>query len=764
MKDPFGRAILCACRTALVVLLVALTAPAAAQEPAVTVVRGEVRDQGNGAPLPGALVEIHPEAGQPRTALADSEGGYRLVGIPPGRGLLRARHLGHTIVEIEVVVADGQEMVLDIALPLHPVPLAPVTVAAERGTAGVPGDSSSAGTTQLGIAGTRALETTPGLAELGIADAVRGVPGTDPGAPGGILYVRGAPADLKLVYLDGAPVYAPFPLGGLMEPFAPGLLSRADIYLGGAPARYDGGLSYVMDLRTRAAPGSGIHLDAAADLLTVRASAEAGIGDRVGAIAATRGVHSGASSGSFGLALPYDYRESFVRGDVRLGSSATLSVTGFDNRESVYLGEGTSADSVIQWGNRTGSARFTGVFGRTGVEVTAARGDYAASLPFAGTRPVVADAGARRERLSADLVHRGTVRLRYGMSLDRQFYRATATRVGENPEETGGEATDIEGWGSVLGAYIEATGPVGPRVRVRGGARADRFSTSGDIAIAPRVAATWYVNDRVELSMAAGRYHQFLRPPDEVLLAGSDVTPRGSIPLSVARATHFTVALDQDLGGNTHLGIEGFYKDFSDVPGDLGVEANASGVDFWVRRSGTSLTGWIGYSLAWVWSDTATVEAGRASFRGRHVLSSGLELAIRERTHFVVGFTYGAGLPYSEIPLAMGNNSDLASVGEVDSQFQKMGLAVNTASRGGTETAPLLYSPDEPFLRLDVSVSSVWSPDLAGRKTRIEPYLKLLNGLARRDALFYFVSGNGDGPRAIGALPILPIAGVNVRF
>ena len=62
---------------------------------------------------------------------------------------------------------------------------------------------------------------------------------------------RGAAADLKLVLLDGAPVYAPFHLNGLLDAFTDGVLEDASLYIGGTPARYDGGLSYVLDLDVR---------------------------------------------------------------------------------------------------------------------------------------------------------------------------------------------------------------------------------------------------------------------------------------------------------------------------------------------------------------------------------------------------------------------------------------------------------------------------------------------------------------------------------
>jgi len=279
------------------------------------------------------------------------------------------------------------------------------------------------------------------------------------------------------------------------------------------------------------------------------------------------------------------------------------------------------------------------------------------------------------------------------------------------------------------------------------------------VTFAPRVAATWLITERAAMTFAAGSYHQFLRPPDEVLLSEPLRAAVGTVPLSVARASHLTVSLDQDLGEETRLGIEGFFKDFSNIPGTEAMEANASGVDFWVRRSGEALTGWLGYSLAWVWSDSG--EENQAEFAGRHLLSAGLGAPLGDRTRIDLRFAYGAGLPYSGIPLS---TEQFATVGSVENSFERDTPSLMAAQRGGTETAPLLYTPDKAFLRLDAAIAQRWNPRWQGRTIQVEPYIKLLNGLGRRDALFYFVGGGDEDPRAIGNLPVIPVAGISFDF
>jgi hypothetical protein len=137
-------------------------------------------------------------------------------------------------------------------------------------------------------------------------------------------------------------------------------------------------------------------------------------------------------------------------------------------------------------------------------------------------------------------------------------------------------------------------------------------------------------------------------------------------------------------------------------------------------------------------------------------------VSIRDRTRIDLKFAYGAGLPYSGIPLSPDRTRSV--VGDVENGFIVSTSSLTSAERGGTETAPLLYSPDRPFIRLDASISQRWNPRWGGRELRIEPYLKVLNGLGRRDALFYFVNERDTDPQAIGALPILPVAGITFDF
>jgi hypothetical protein len=714
-------------------------------------VRGQVRSESTGALIPGASVEVLDSWPQ-RASASDSAGRYHLAAVPAGRRTIRARRVGYAALEMEVVIPPGREVELDIALRMMPIVLAPVRVDALRRAAGA--DTLAAPEAELRLAGARAIQGSPGLAELGLTDAVQGHPGQEPPDPGDVLFIRGTSADLKLVYLDGAPVYAPFPLGGLLEPFTPDLLASADLYLGGAPARYDGGLSYILDLRTRGARSGRFHSSGAMDLLGARMMAEVPLGSRAGLLVSGRGVHDAGTGWVSGEALPYGYREGLARGDVDFGALGALSVTAFANGERVWLDSTGVSSRAIQWGNTSASARYAAALRETSLEITAATGDFQARLPMGSGVPRVAEGSSRRTRVAADLVSRlEGVTLRYGAAFEEQWQeyrtRSDAAEADWAPVGRAGEAMEA-------GVYLDAGMQLGARVHLRGGLRADHFSLQDEVLLAPRLSATWMITDRAALTLAGGRYHQYLRPPETSLFNGEDRPPLLPVaPLALARSSHVSLGLDQDLGDGVRLGLEGFYKEFEGLPGGESSDASASGMDLWVRRGTGRWQGWLGYSLAWTWSLADATSESR--FAGRHLLSSGVSAPLGERGRLDFGLVYGAGLPYSAVPFTADLPEPLMTPVPAYEPVRQ-GESVNAG------TAPLLPSPSRPYLRVDLAASRTWAPRWGGSLVEFTPYVRLLNTLGQRDALFYRAPADGGDFRPVVVLPIVPVVGMEWRF
>lgn len=726
------------------------------------VITGTVRDAEDGAssPLPYALVEVPGSAG----VLADSAGHYTLRDVRAGRRLVRVIHVGYAPLEVEVLVPSGGRVVVDVGLERKPIPMPAVVVRVEPVQVSNP--RPPVPETELAVVAVRALEATTGMAEAGIGEAARSLAGSDPPDPTDVLFMRGSTADLKLLLLDGAPVYAPFHMAGLIQAFDPSALGAASLYLGGAPARYDGGLSYILDLETRTPRSDGVHGSAAVDLVSARGSVDGSLGSRAGFLAAARGLHGFHERVLAEGRSPYGYADALARVHVDLGEGHRLRGTAFWNDESVFLdlpsGGGGGAVNVTDaedasWGNRAGSLTYSGRMGETAAEFTAAWSRYRARLPLSGSTPMFARGDSRRDRLTGDFsrpLGRGI--LRFGGNVDRLDLRYAATSL--DPSQVREVRTHAQG--SVVGAYVEGDWPLAPSVRGRGGLRVDRFSTTGGgLRLSPRLDLTWLLTEDAALTLAAGSYHQYGGAPSQEVgdvltsVTGGGTAMPGLLP--VASASHLLVSLDQRLDRGIKLDLEGFVKRFAGLSDTAGEDRlNASGLDLRVLKEADRLTGWLGYSLTWFWQPDGD-GGGTSDFTGQHLLSAGLMGRVSDRVGFDLRLGFGDGLPYTAVPIGESlANEALPGRG----QFEQV-----TNVDSGAGLAPV--APDDAFFRVDAELFGVLEPEFTGRRTRLRPYLRLLNALDRRDALFYyFEPWREDAVRPLAELSIVPVAGIEWTF
>ena len=710
---------------------------------------GQVRSERDGTPLRDAVVEVVVASREQITAVTDSMGVYVLHGVPPGRRLLRATHIDHAANEAEMLVVVGERHILDFELEFRPFRLSAVTARGlrELGGSGA-ADTIAVSQPELGPTSLRMLEGGPGVAELGLADAAREVPGYEPVDPTDVLYVRGASADLKLVLLNGAPVYAPFHVGGLIHALDADVLRTAVLHMGGAPVRYDGGLSYVMDLETRSGREQGPHARMGVDMLAGRTLLEGPLGGLGSVLVSGRIVHGAGTRSWSGEPFPYAYGDALTRTDVRLGGQHLITLTGFWNQERVSLDTVDGARQRANWGNRAASARYRGRAIGHDVLGTVAVGMFRTTLPLGGIQPLLTEGTASRTRVALDFERGvGAARLTWGGSFDRIDFEYRAYRQDESRDNV---IARSRGAGDVSGVYAEATVSPLARMRLRGGVRADVFSRDPEVRLAPRISATVLLTDRVALTLGGGRYRQYVRTPERSLVFLGNVVPDtgGGLPLSVAEASHLVLGLAQDLGEGIRLGLDGHFKQFDGLHLARAKKTESSGVDLWLRRSTGSYTGWLGYSLAWIW----TVEDNRRlaqSFSGRHLVSAGAAGPILGAGNFDVRVSYGAGLPYTAIP-------------EPETEALRFSVVESAGdSDGGGSVAS---APQEPYVRVDAQLQRTFSGRIRSFDFDFTPYLKVINALNRRDAIFYHYNRDVGFAEPVAGLPIVPIVGLEWKF
>ncbi|GMV05559.1 MAG: hypothetical protein AMXMBFR53_18370 [Gemmatimonadota bacterium] len=735
--------------------------PAAAQQPGT--VSGTVlgRFEARLRPLAFAVVEAW-GPGYRRSVVADSTGHYQLPGVPPGGLRLHVTHPGHDPVTLDVVVPASAPLLVDLELTARPVELEPMEVTTD---VRVPDpDRRELEAEAEGRVTAAALEIGAGVVDAGLADAVRAFGGNDPAQASDVLFMRGSTTDLKLVLLDGAPVYTPFHVAGLLKSFEPTVLGRADLHVGGAPARYDGGLTYILDLRTRRPRRDRLHASGTVDLLSATAAMDAPLGSRAGLVASARSLH-GFGERPLG-ASPYGYHDLLLSLEAEPAEGHVVRATAFRNRESVVLdlpatvgiAAAANAPDEAWWSNTAASASWAGRVGSTFLEATAAGGTYDATLPLQPSRregeerpaPILASARTTRLRTGLEGARPwGAGMVRMGLSVE-----TLEAAYGAEPLGLGGRSASATASSTAAGAYVDVSSALSPEVTLRAGLRADHFSGDGAPRLAPRAAVTWQVGPQALVTVATGRYHQNARATDVTVEQSltEAVGEPGEVHalLPVATADHVVVSLDQAMGERVRLGLSGFWKGYRGLSADPDETILSSGVDLRVQRRGERSTAWLGYGLSWYWSGS-DLSGGATDFQGRQLLTAGFSGSLGSRWGTDIQVAYGAGLPYTSVPFN-------ASAPDPDRGFTASEDVVN-------ETPPLPGGLSEDFLRLDVELHATFGGEWLGRRWSLQPYVRLLNALDRRDALFYaFEPWRSEALTPLAQRPMVPVVGVSWRF
>ncbi len=733
-------------------------------------IQGRVVSEKTGLPVASAVVEIL--GADDLVAVTDAEGRYFLGPVAVGLRTVRAHHLDHVPLEVAITVSPRSTVQLEFALEMRPVPLDTLLVARRR--LGLEPDTlpDPALDVDEALMGHRvgALGA-PGMAELGLVDAIRGG-GAEPPDASDVLYVRGAAADLRAVYLDGAPVYAPVHLGGMTDPFFPGLLREGRIRSGGASPRYDGGVSYIMDLETRSGRSGALRSEGALDLAVASVLFEGSPARETNLLLAGRAVH-GLGADAFGAEeLPSGYGEVFTRLDQALGQGGELSMSGYWNRESVDLGDAVLGDDPVHWGNLAGSIRVQKDVPDGQAVFTAAYGDFNTLLPVAGPRPAVLEGSNERRRLAADVTHdRGRMRLEFGLAFDRTRLRHEATTFLEELQLPVTTAVDVSG--DAVGGYAAVKYVLSPDLLVSGGLRASGFSTSEedgfDLRMAPRASVRWRAATDAVLTFGVGRYHQFVQngqnfPSAEDLFALAEAVSESAPErgagrlLEVASATHFVASVEQVIAQDFRLGIEGFYKGFDPPARSLGSEVQSTGLEVVIVRSGSWVDGSLGYTRGWVWSE-GDPRFARSVFAGRELVDAALSANLGSTT-LKLRSTYAAGLPYTAIP----SGPTEPPTPEPTAALRLLGgagpqLAVNEDAPPPRET-----SPAGSYLRLEGELARTWLGADPVQPSEFTVYLRVLNGLDRREAMFIQIDPDAPPTRGGKATDFLPILGVRWAF
>lgn len=771
----------------------------AAQQVETAALEGRVRDARGGA-IAGAIVSVSTGGGRRIAASETSSlGQYRTGGIAPGTYRVIVRRISYRPDTSQVTLTEGQDVTLDITLEGAPLTLEPIQVRvnAEQAIERVR-FVEIAGATRRTLTGPD-MKRVPGLVEPDPIRAVEVLPGVVSTSDVTAAFnVRGGSADQNLILLDGAPIFNPFHLGGIFSVFNSDIMERAELLSGGFPAQHGGRVSSVLTVESDAGDGE-FHGDIGVSLLASRVSLGGGVPNAVANTIGFQSVRwrvSGRRSylDQLSSRLPYHLIDGQGVLEAWTSGGSRLQITAYSGRDIVrpdpdlFRDDSTDSGTNLDWtlGNDVVGARWTAPKADGGfLEVRSSYSRFKNRLDILSE-----DAGFDFVWGSRIESYRGGIdfeehigenwTLRTGVGTERLAY--------ENFQDVNNAAYDgSNGSGWLHGGYLQANwADHGWLVEV--GARLDHWRPRNGEAEwepAPRIAVKRFFGDRTTaIKLAAGRYTQFLHSlRDEQLPIGIDNWLVTGEQAPVVVSDQVQLGFEQYIGSNWFASVEGYLRHFDGLttlnngfnPNDaadylLRGDGTSYGADFFLRKTGEGVTGWI--AASWLKADRTFPDILSGLDPAPDVTSPAIfdrrldiDLVLRYETIWGVEsglrLNYGTGMPYTE-PVGQYGLYDARAYADGRLEAWTWDDNGELKYNHGVILGPRSGARYPSYSRLDVSFRKTYEKSWGN----ITTHLDILNVLNKRNPLFYMHDFDESPPTrsGISMFPIMPTFGVEISF
>ena len=261
--------------------------------------------------------------------------------------------------------------------------------------------------------------------------------------------------------------------------------------------------------------------------------------------------------------------------------------------------------------------------------------------------------------------------------------------------------------GRLTSLFLQDRWLIGTRLLVVPGVRHTSFDRTDTRYTEPRLAATFFMNDRFKLKASAGRYHQFTSQitREDVLQGNQEFwSLANGTTVPVAAATHLIAGAAYERG-DVLIDVELYSKDLSDLtqfaPRFVNPSTEIDYDDFFYHGDGTARggelliqkrsgrhTGWVSYTLSKVEETFPSLEPDPflANQDQRHELKVVNILSLGD-WHLSQTWIYATGKPYTEplglesVELPFGGTIDRVVAGAKNGArlpaYHRMDLALN---------------------------------------------------------------------------------------
>lgn len=750
-------------------------------------VSGSLRDAQNGETLIGAVVEV---VGLGKGNISNEYGFYSFT-LPAGDDSLTLRfsYLGYASEERRVKPRGSIK--LDVSLSPEGTVIQEVVIRANS-------MEDKVRSTEMSVAtiSTKEAKALPALfGEVDVIKILQLKPGITPGAEGTTgLYVRGGNSDQNLIVLDEAVVYNANHLFGFFSTFNSDAVKDLKVYKGGFPAQYGGRLSSVIDVRMKEGNNQKFSGSGGLGLISSRLTLEGPIqkdkssfivsGRRTYADVITRMVNRANEGKKDYNPIPdYYFYDLNTKVNFTLSERDRLYLSGYFGRD-VFGFNNETFDFSFGWGNTTGTVRWNHVFSPklfSNTTATFSNYMYEITNQLEGFSFNLGS-NIKDINLKQDFYYQPTNNhtVRFGANATHHSFEVARLKAGSDDGsinfESGQDFSGME-----YGVYGNDEWAATEKLKISYGARISAWHNEPAFywGFEPRVAANYAFTRRFALKASYARMYQYSH-----LLASSglslptDIWYPSTEGVKPEISDQIAIGTSVMVSDNILITWEAWYKwlqnqvDFIDGAELFGNDALEneltigdgfafSPVELEIEKKDGKLTGWIGYTLAWVrrgnFPDINNGAEFAPRYDTRHNVSVVAMYELTKRWQLTATWVYTSGYT-SWLPQGRFTFQDVPG-----GSFQPV---VPVYGDRNTFRYPA-------YMRADLGVMYKWRT----RRTEQDLTLSVYNATDRRNPYFIYlepetvpVEGTGvEVPVSISAkqvslFPVLPSITWNFKF
>ena len=581
-------------------------------------ISGFVVDESNGESLSGANIYFENIS---LGSVSNTSGYYVISDVPPGNFTLICSYIGYKDFIEKITISEDQSIRLNIKL--EPALLETETVVVTADSERTALQLYRKDISKINISPME-IKNLPAVVEADLLRTLQSLPGILPISDySSEIYVRGGTSDQNLYMIDGADVYNPEHAFGLFSTFNTDAIKDIEVSKGGFSSDYGGRLSSVLSVTNLDGNRNEFEGTAEISLLSAKATLQAPLWSFGSISASYRRTYAGETAKMFYDDIPdYYFYDGHIKAFFDINPDNKLSISFYNGKDDLnYNFNSTAPDAPLlhyDWGNTTGSARWTHVFNPYFFS------NFWFTVSKFESNFSITEADVEETNDLFDISIKGQAEYTLYQQLTTKFGFELKSLETIYQQDSPRGIVNINRDRNLFTGYLSVIWRPTPDWYIEPGIRYNYFVTEKHFQDwAPRFAAKYRLTETINLKASTGIYYQYLNKIPRPFIA--DIWTTADIHYDRSRAIHYIIGFQKEIANNISLEIETYYKDYQnlyslknyflefepaayDTRGrpiytdtfglfDRG-DGDTRGIEFLFRKRYGTINGWIAYSLA----------------------------------------------------------------------------------------------------------------------------------------------------------------------